>query len=373
MTPASGNVSLNLYIYYQLHNHYGLLPTSPNQWDGNYVIDLFGTYTGQPALLGEFFPAHNGGIVYVPPPGVWADYNTTAVVNQPWNSTTPDYVWAATNASSWRDTTGGNYHTTAMTRIQEFQYHMSIGENQAGPPQTFNIETNVGCSVMPTHVTGNGLLVEFSSIAGCPIYILNARNATARIIFPNGSGEESFTPVANGTYAFTYDYQLNVTIVTDNPSVSSASPSGTNWVNYGRPLTIGVSVTDNSYNLPDGRFLSWSSTSGVFVTAPSQQVTTAVPTEAGVVTADVASVAYSVASPNPATVSFWVFPAILLVVFGLYLFTIAARNGASSWARNYMLLTGLVVGSIITVMTATLDVLVLLLSLIFWFFYAYRG
>jgi hypothetical protein len=270
------------------------------------------------------------------------------------------------------DTVGGDYWAseTNTPGSGPVSFTLAIIQNESGSPQTFNIG---GCSVSPTTITGNGLPEGFSSTMGCPIHILNVANSTARIVFPGGSSEEFLTPVANGTYSYTYDYQLNVTVVTNNPSASSISPSGTNWVDYGHPLTITVQVTDNNYNLPVGRFVSWSATGGVFIASPTLPTTTAVPTSYGVVTADVATVVYTIAQPNPATVSFWVFPIIILVFFALYFFMIAARNGASVWARNYMLLTGMVVGAVITMMTATLDALVLLLALILWMFYVYRG
>lgn len=85
------------------------------------------------------------------------------------------------------------------------------------------------------------------------------------------------------------------------------------------------------------------------------------------------NIVYVVVQPNPLTISFWVFPFIVVGFFTLLHLVIPIRAGATTWARNYMALTGLVIGCLIAIVSATLEFVILLLALILWFYYAYRG
>ena len=84
-------------------------------------------------------------------------------------------------------------------------------------------------------------------------------------------------------------------------------------------------------------------------------------------------IVYIVIPPNPGTVGFWFFPLLIILFFALWFLFQAGHNGASTWARNYMFLTGLVVGSIVAMQLEVLEGVILLLVLIFWIFYAFRG
>jgi hypothetical protein len=84
-------------------------------------------------------------------------------------------------------------------------------------------------------------------------------------------------------------------------------------------------------------------------------------------------VVYVVIPPNPGTVGFWFFPLLIILFFALFFLYEAGHNGASTWARNYMFLTGLVVGCIVAMELEVLEGFILLLGLIIWIFYAYRG
>jgi len=82
---------------------------------------------------------------------------------------------------------------------------------------------------------------------------------------------------------------------------------------------------------------------------------------------------FDVVQPNPLTIDFWIFPFIIMVLFTMMFLLIAARHGATTWARNYMLLTGLVVGMLMAIVSETLPYPVLILGVVMWFLYAYRG
>jgi hypothetical protein len=88
---------------------------------------------------------------------------------------------------------------------------------------------------------------------------------------------------------------------------------------------------------------------------------------------NVVATVLQVVQPNPATIDFWIFPLITVTVFAMLFLVTATRAGATTWARNYMLITGLVVGMLMAVITETMPFPVLLLGVVLWFYYAYRG
>jgi hypothetical protein len=88
---------------------------------------------------------------------------------------------------------------------------------------------------------------------------------------------------------------------------------------------------------------------------------------------NVVATVLQVVQPNPATIDFWIFPLITVAVFAMLFLVTATRAGATTWARNYMLITGLVVGMLMAVITETMPFPVLLLGVVLWFYYAYRG
>ena len=226
----------------------------------------------------------------------------------------------------------------------------------------------------PSSMSGNGEYVEiYVTSNGCTVSVANTANSTARILFPNGLSSDSFPVMLGASYALTYDYQVNVTLSTNNPSVSSVTPTGTYWADYGVPFTITTNIIYNSASLPEGQFVDWTTTGGVTLSSSTTQVAYATATAHGTIQAQVDTIDYVVVQPNQATVSFWVFPLILLIYFGLLFMIIPRRHGATTWGRNYSLMTGLVVGSIIGVMSTTLEFFVLLLFLVLWFVYAFRG
>lgn len=368
LSGVSANQNINFLFYPQTYNQYGMNPSGPSTWDATYHQNVTATQFALPVITCTITLANGGGLADC---SGWSDYNTAASLPVSFPSAPhPSQSWATTNTVTWFDTTGGNTHSANYTIALVFQ--IKLTEVEGGPAKNFFV---AGCSVSPGFTTGDGTAHSFSSTSSCGGITVSANdNATDRVRFTSsGTNSVTFVPVYGQLFAFTYHYQVNVTIIDDNTAVSSVTPSGTYWANYGVPFPVSVTIQYNVASLPKGIFKSWTPTGGVTLSSTTTNPTMATATSHGVLTADVWTIVYNIVAPNPLTITFWIFPTIITVAVMFYFLITAVRRGATTWARNYMFLTGLNTGILMALITETMPFPMLILGLIAWFLYAYRG